>query len=97
MYTSESPATSHTLHSFLGQIEIPVLGESAKQELNSPIVISELSEAIHSIKGGKAPDSIPIEIYKKFEDMLLIPLLNMCEESLENEDERTYNLNIKAR
>ena len=73
------------LHSFLNQIEIPVLTKSAKKELNSLIVASELSEAIDSMKGGKAPgpDGILIEIYKNFKDMLLVPLLNMCEESLE--------------
>lgn len=84
LYTSESPATSHMLHSFLGQIEIPVLSEDAKKELNSPIVLSELSDAIDSLKGGKAPgpDGIPIKIYKNYKNMLSVSLLNMCKESL---------------
>lgn len=85
LYISESSASAHNLHSFLHQIEIPILTDDAKEELNSPIVIAELSEAIDSMKGGKAPgpDGIPIEIYKNFKDMLLVPLLNMCEESFE--------------
>ena len=88
LYTSETPATSHTIHSFLDQIEIPVLTESTKNELNSPTVACELSEAIDSMTGGKAPgpDGIPIEIYQSFKGTMLVPLLNMCEECLEKRE-----------
>lgn len=85
LYTSETKATPHSLGLFLDQIDIPILDDNAQKELNSPMSRSELSEAIDSMTGGKTPgpDGIPIDIYKKFKGMLLSPLLDMCEESLE--------------
>lgn len=85
LYTSETKATPHSLDEFLNQIDIPKLDDNAQKELNLPISMSELSEAIDSMKGGKTPgpDGIPIDIYKTFKGMLLAPLLEMCEESLE--------------
>lgn len=43
----------------------------------------EISQAIQNINSGKVPgpDGLPIEFYKTFKEKLLIPLINMFEES----------------
>lgn len=73
LYTSENPTVSHSLHDFLDGIEIPVVGNSAKKDLNSPIPLCELSEAIDGMKGGKSPrpNGIPINMYNTLKRMLL--------------------------
>lgn len=67
------------LDTFLDFINIPTLSETAKSELDIPISIDKLSNAIDKLKPGKAPgpDGIPLDLYKIFKNKLLQPLYNM--------------------
>ena len=71
---------------FLDSLNIKPLEENFLADLDLDITIEELSAATGSMKGGKTPgqDSIPIEIYKAFQDALLPPLLKMYKESLDS-------------
>lgn len=47
--------------------------------MGEDITVEEISEAIKSMKSGKAagPDGLPTEFYKSFESKLKTPLLDM--------------------
>uniref|UniRef100_A0A671WUW6 Reverse transcriptase domain-containing protein n=1 Tax=Sparus aurata TaxID=8175 RepID=A0A671WUW6_SPAAU len=56
-----------------------------KSELEKELNLNDISNAITSMKGGKAsgPDGLPIDIYKLFKAKLIAPLLDVYLESFE--------------
>lgn len=76
LYKSEPPCEG---------IQFPTLSEEGRAHLDTPIQLSELSDAMTSMKGGKAavPDRIPINTYKAFMEKLLPALLKMLEKVFE--------------
>uniref|UniRef100_A0A3Q3BAI7 Reverse transcriptase domain-containing protein n=1 Tax=Kryptolebias marmoratus TaxID=37003 RepID=A0A3Q3BAI7_KRYMA len=83
LYTSKGHIPQASLDSFLNSVNIPTLSEIAKSDLDMPISIGELSNAIDKLKSGKSPgpDGIPLDLYKIFKNKLLQPLYNMLLES----------------
>lgn len=64
LYSSEILNENSELKVFLDSINIPNIPESFRTNLDKDITLEELSDAIDSIKAGKAPgpDGLPIEI-----------------------------------
>uniref|UniRef100_A0A3B5R0Z3 Reverse transcriptase domain-containing protein n=1 Tax=Xiphophorus maculatus TaxID=8083 RepID=A0A3B5R0Z3_XIPMA len=85
LYKSEYSGNKDTQAAFLNQLKFKTLLEEEKTTLDSPLTIEDLSEAIDSMNSGKTPgpDGLPIEFYKTFKNKLILPLLNMYEESYE--------------
>lgn len=69
---------------FINKIDIPIIPEQCK--LDSQITKEETGQAIDNMKSGKraGPGGIPIDLYKRFKDKLLAPLLDMFEESFQS-------------
>lgn len=87
LYRSECIQASEERDQFLCQLQFLELTEDLKDELDSGLTVEELSQAIQNINSGKVPgpDGLPIEFYKTFRQKLLTPLLNMYNESYQNE------------
>lgn len=83
LYRSECSQTAEERDTFLDRLQFRTLTEDAKKELDADLTTEEISQAIQSINSGKVPgpDGFPIEFYKTFKEKLLIPLINMFEES----------------
>lgn len=86
LYSSEMINANSELKVFLNSINIPKIPEILRTNLEKDITVEELSAAIDCIKAGKTPgpDGRPIEIYKKFKNKLLTPILEMFTESFRN-------------
>ncbi|MGL4484778.1 MAG: RNA-directed DNA polymerase, partial [Anaerovoracaceae bacterium] len=71
---------------FFFLIELPSITEHQKLALNGPILREEVLTAIRSLQTGKAPgqDGLSSEFYAEFLDILVYPLLEMFNYSLEN-------------
>uniref|UniRef100_A0A3Q3GBT7 Reverse transcriptase domain-containing protein n=1 Tax=Kryptolebias marmoratus TaxID=37003 RepID=A0A3Q3GBT7_KRYMA len=83
LYESEYSGNEESQTTFLNQLKFKTLLEEEKTTLDRPLTIKDLSEAIDSMNSGKTPgpDGLPIEFYKAFKNKLILPLLNMYEES----------------
>ena len=66
-------------------LNIPKLSEEDQIDLEKELTMQELSAAIDAMTAGKTsgPDGLPIDIYKKFKDKLLSPLLDMLLEAFQ--------------
>lgn len=87
LYKAESPCNSLSLMDvFFSKIELPSILEDQKLALNGPILKEEVLSAIGSLHTGKAPgpDGLSSEFYSEFQDVLVDPLLEMFNYSLEN-------------
>lgn len=64
LYKSEPPRDPEIQTEFLDGIQFPSLSEEERANLDVPLLLSELSDAMTSMKDGKAagPDGIPIDI-----------------------------------
>lgn len=73
LYTSECSI----MNEFLDKCNLPKLSDAECKALNTKLSITEIHEAITSLKRGKAPgpDGLPSELYKKF-DFILSPYLH---------------------
>lgn len=71
------------LTQFIEQLQFQKITEEKKNELDSPLTITELCTAIRDLNSGKAPgpDGLPIEFYKTFQRQLVKPLFDMFTES----------------
>ena len=65
LYTARSTATDTDIANFFNTLNIPVLSESARRELDSEFTLEEIRNAICSFPSGKAcgPDGFGIEFY----------------------------------
>lgn len=82
LYKAQATIKLDNISTFLNKIDIPTISEDDRVNLNSKFTIEEIGQAIDSIKSGKraGPDGIPIDLYKKFKNKLLVPILDMLEE-----------------
>ena len=88
LYTSMKPETTGPiLEEFLGdELQIPVLTEDEKQEIDGHITEEEMFNCIKTFKNGKSPglDGIPIEFYKVFWLDIKEYLVNAVNRAYEN-------------
>lgn len=86
LYSAKSNATDNDIVDFLGALDIPVLDDAARQELDSDFTLEEIKAAIRSFPNGKAcgPDGFGIEFYKAHIDTVAPLLLHMVSCSLSN-------------
>ena len=87
LYRSECSPMPACRDTFLNHLQFKSLTDDVKEDLDKDISMEELLQAIKSINSGKAPgpDGLPIEFYKTFQKQLLTPLLDMFNESFNNE------------
>lgn len=79
LYSSGSTASSENMATFLNKIKLPSLSDVQKADLYKPVSKEEVLQAIHALKGGKAPgpDGFGPEFYKTFSQELVGPLTDM--------------------
>lgn len=72
------------MEEFFSNLTLPELNDRQKTELNKPITLEEITEAVRTMQSGKppGPDGFSSEFYKQFKS-LIKPLLNMFNHSLE--------------
>lgn len=84
LYSSRVDYSMEDLHIYLSDVDFPVLTETYGDQLDSPITLQEVHQAISSLQAGKTPgpDRFPTEFYRmyaeelapKFHSMLLVSL-----------------------
>lgn len=79
LYTSTFPQDNSNMTTFLDSIDIPTIDVTAKDNLDKPIQLQEIVDAINKMQSGKSPglDGYPVEFYKKFSSQLAPILLEM--------------------
>lgn len=70
LYQSESPTSPSNQNNFLDGLDFPSITEETRSELDREQELEEVSNAVLSMRGGKAvgPDGLPIDIYKDFKE-----------------------------
>ena len=86
LYTSEFPADTSNMTTFLSKLDFPRLSATAVTNLDKPLGLTELVDSIKLMQSNKSPgpDGFPTEFYKKFSEKLAPLLLEMYNESLAN-------------
>lgn len=86
LYDSKNEINAQNLNNFLDELSIPNLPNEDKKDLEMEINEEEIGYAIDNMKSGKSagPDGLPIDLYKKFKNKLLLPLLEMFLEAFKN-------------
>lgn len=84
LYSSRVDYSMEDLHIYLSDVDFPVLTDTYRDQLDSPITLEEVQRAISSLQAGKTPgpDGFPAEFYRtcaedlapKFHSMLLSSL-----------------------
>uniref|UniRef100_A0A3B5RAA6 Reverse transcriptase domain-containing protein n=1 Tax=Xiphophorus maculatus TaxID=8083 RepID=A0A3B5RAA6_XIPMA len=84
LYSSECTPSVTDFDNFFNNLEVPTINQGVADDLERPIVISELTEAVKALQGGKCPgpDGYPCEFYRIFWDKLSPLLLEVYNESL---------------
>lgn len=84
-YSDLKQDTSDVMDTFFSSLNLPKLADDHKSKINAPITKEEVLAAISALHSGKAPgpDGFSSEYYKQFQNLLVEPLLNMLEDSLE--------------
>lgn len=79
LYGSTNTINVRKMNGFLNNLPIPRLPDNYKEDLDTDITKEEIGKAIDNLKSGKTagPDGLPIDIYKKFKNILLAPLSEM--------------------
>lgn len=74
LYSSEITLDTVKSRDFLEKLNLPSLSQEEADHMGTPITLSELKEAVFSMKRGKSPgwDGIPPEFYSSFWDVLAI-------------------------
>lgn len=77
----------------MNALNILAISYDSRVNLNIGINKVEISRAIDGMNSGKqaGPDGIPIDLYKKCKDKLLIPLLDMFTEAFEKRRTSTFH------
>uniref|UniRef100_A0A8C4S8Q7 Reverse transcriptase domain-containing protein n=1 Tax=Erpetoichthys calabaricus TaxID=27687 RepID=A0A8C4S8Q7_ERPCA len=75
-YSIEPKEDNTQSNAFLDNSQIPQIDALSAEELDKPLTLTELLDAIKSLQSGKSsgPDGYPVEFYKKFSTQLA-PLL----------------------
>lgn len=84
LYTSTFPRDTSPMNKFLDTIDFPSLDDAARDDLDSPLQLQEVIDAVKSMQSSKTPgpDGYPVEFYKKFSKQLVPILLEMFNNSL---------------
>lgn len=85
LYTSTFPQDTSNMKEFLDDLEFPSLEDAARDELDKPLQLQEIADAIKNMQNNKTPgpDGYPVEFYKKFSAKLAPILSEMYNYSLE--------------
>ena len=83
LYSSESEGDPTLIDDFFSKLNIPTISEEDKAQLEEPLSLGELNNAIKSMQTSKAPgpDGYISEFYKAFSDMLSPVLFDVFNES----------------
>ena len=86
LYTSEFPTDNTKMNKFLQNLSNPVIDTNTAKQLDCPLSLEEVSNAIKAMQSNKAPvpDGFPIEFFKTFTGKLAPLLLSVFNESLES-------------
>lgn len=86
LYTSTLRYTDSQIDEYLDEIQFPMLSPDQQSLLEQDITMEELTDALKEMAKGKAsgPDGIPIEVYCKYQDDILPPLLQVFRSSHAN-------------
>lgn len=73
------------MENFFSNLTLPKPNDEQKSDLNKSITLEEVNEAIRSLQSGKAPgpDGFSSEFFKQFTSLMVKPLLNVFNHSLE--------------
>lgn len=84
LYQSEFTANIQDLSLFLQGLTTPTVNPTAAEELDSPLQLKEILDALKTMSNGKSPgpDGYSAEFLKKFADQLAPLLLAVYNESL---------------
>ena len=82
-YSSSTTSSPDEIKELLGNIPLPTITHTQREQLELDITVEEVEHAIYGLKSGKAtgPNSIPIELYKILATKLAPRMLKMYEES----------------
>ena len=82
LYTSKGPIQTH----YTDRINIPKLPQEISLELDQDITLSELSEALKSMKNNVSPgiDGLPADFYKVFWGKLKFLIYDVIGETVKN-------------
>lgn len=85
LYQSDFPSDTTTMDQFFNSLTIPTIEPTAANELDLPLELNEVVEAIKLMQSHKAPgpDGYPTEFFKKFIEKLAPLLLDVYNESIE--------------
>lgn len=83
LYSSESEGDPSLIDDFFSKLNIPTISKEDKAQLEEPLSLEELNNAIKSMQTSKAPgpDGYSSEFYKAFSDLLSPVLLDVFNES----------------
>lgn len=92
LYDTKNEINLQTLNRFLDELPVPSIPNEYKEILESEISQEEIGQAIDSMKSGKraGPDGLPVDLYKKFKNKLIKPLLEMVLEAFQNDSLPPY-------
>lgn len=81
LYRSHQRSDRRDMDRFLEGVDLPVLSEVERREMESPLTLEELQRAVAELSGKKSPgpDGLPLEIYKQYGEVLLPELLEVLE------------------
>ena len=84
--TKSSEETVKSFNDFCQNLKVPQVSEEDKHICDENITESEVLNAINKMRCGSSPgvDSIPLEIYKQFWEVLKTPLIECYNHSFEN-------------
>lgn len=77
LYSAQKVGVEGIMEDFLGNLEIPTITQEEREELESPITLVELQQAVTSMANQKSPgpDGLPTEAYTYYGEILLPELL----------------------
>uniref|UniRef100_A0A8C4S006 Reverse transcriptase domain-containing protein n=1 Tax=Erpetoichthys calabaricus TaxID=27687 RepID=A0A8C4S006_ERPCA len=87
LYSTELKEDNTQSNAFLDTIQTPQIDALSAEELDKPLTLTELLDAIKSLQSGKSagPDGYPVEFYKKFSTQLAPLLLATFTEARDNQ------------
>lgn len=85
LYDAGDEAGSQQQGGFLEDLTVPRVSDEHRQMMDLELTKEEIEHAINSMQAGKSPgpDGLPIDLYKRFKEKLLIPLLEMFLEAFQ--------------
>ena len=81
LYKSKKGARRGDMEDFFQAITVPTLPAKDMQDLEAPITLEEIKQAVAGMPNQKTPgpDGLPIEVYKRYGEVLLPELLRTLE------------------